>query len=727
MSSAPDAPDCQPRVAPGRPGGPGSGQQDEQDDLDGHPALAARSEVGEARGRGGPGRGLVLHGRIIVAHGGARRQRSTRGIMARAVGRVCHLRRALSGWAPRGSHCAAITRLWRPGSGSAGWQVEPALTDGQVKIASPAVAAGPAGAVAPAAIPDVRLSKLTKRFREIVAVDAVSLDVGAGEFFSLLGPSGCGKTTTLRMIGGFELPTGGRILLRDVDVTMQPPDKRPVNMVFQHYALFPHLDVGDNIAFGLKRKKVDKGEITRRVGEVLELVHLQGYEKRKPSQLSGGQQQRIALARALVNRPNVLLLDEPLGALDLKLRRKNLQLELKRIQVEVGITFVYVTHDQEEALTMSDRIAVMHAGQVEQLGTPEELYDRPSDALRGRLHRDHEPAARRGRGERRGPPRARARSRASRSMASPSAPQVELSIRPEAVALVPADAPRSAIRARVDQAAYLGNHVTYQVVTAGGLKRHRPHPEIRDPDCRLAARSRSPGPRRTPSSSVGPRCPWRSPNHEPSHDGSSIDLEKELTRHARAPRLAPGAARGHRQVRRPVVALAPASRLRARSIAGLQGGRRARSPRRSPRPHPRRPRRRLPRAASPSRPPSRRPRASSSSTTGPSTSARTSSPTFEDEVRHQGHVRLLLEHGRGVRQAGRPAAATTSRSRSRSTSRPSWHGALLRARQVAAPEHREPRRGVGEPGLRPGQRALDPVHVVDHRRRVRHRADHRRP
>ncbi len=318
-----------------------------------------------------------------------------------------------------------------------------------------------------AAPPEIRLIDLEKRFGGVRAVDGVSLDVGAGEFFSLLGPSGCGKTTTLRMIGGFELPTGGRILLRDVDVTMQPPDKRPVNMVFQHYALFPHLDVGDNIAFGLRRKKVDKGEITRRVGEVLELVHLQGYEKRKPSQLSGGQQQRIALARALVNRPNVLLLDEPLGALDLKLR-KNLQLELKRIQVEVGITFVYVTHDQEEALTMSDRIAVMHAGQVEQLGTPEELYDRPTT----RFVADFIGTTNLLRGAVEG-------SGAVRLSSGEIAPcavdglavgtQVELSIRPEAVALIPADA-EGAIRARVDQAAYLGNHVTYQVVTAGGLK-----------------------------------------------------------------------------------------------------------------------------------------------------------------------------------------------------------------------------------------------------------------
>ena len=224
--------------------------------------------------------------------------------------------------------------------------------------------------------PEIRLTELTKHFREVRAVDRVSIDIQPGEFFSMLGPSGCGKTTTLRMIGGFELPTSGRIELRGRDVTTDPPDKRPVNMVFQNYALFPHLDVADNIAFGLRRKGVDKAQTKRRVGEALELVHLAGYDRRKPNQLSGGQQQRVALARALVNRPNVLLLDEPLGALDLKLR-KALQIELKRVQIEVGITFVYVTHDQEEALTMSDRIAVMHRGKVEQLGTPEELYERP--------------------------------------------------------------------------------------------------------------------------------------------------------------------------------------------------------------------------------------------------------------------------------------------------------------------------------------------------------------
>jgi spermidine/putrescine transport system ATP-binding protein len=229
----------------------------------------------------------------------------------------------------------------------------------------------------PTQAPEISLLAVSKRFNDVVAVDSLSLGIETGEFFSLLGPSGCGKTTTLRMIGGFEQPTSGRIELRGRDVTKDPPDKRPVNMVFQNYALFPHLDVGENVAFGLRRQHVAGLEITHRTAEALELVHLSGYERRKPDQLSGGQQQRVALARALINRPNVLLLDEPLGALDLKLR-KRLQLELKRIQGEVGITFVYVTHDQEEALTMSDRIAVMHRGRIEQLGTPEELYDRPS-------------------------------------------------------------------------------------------------------------------------------------------------------------------------------------------------------------------------------------------------------------------------------------------------------------------------------------------------------------
>jgi spermidine/putrescine transport system ATP-binding protein len=322
--------------------------------------------------------------------------------------------------------------------------------------------------------PEIRLTQLSKHFRDVRAVDGVSLDIRSGEFFSMLGPSGCGKTTTLRMIGGFEQPSLGRIELRGRDVTPDPPDKRPVNMVFQNYALFPHLDVDDNIAFGLRRKKVDRGETRRRVGEALELVHLEGYGKRRPSQLSGGQQQRVALARALVNRPNVLLLDEPLGALDLKLR-KQLQVELKRVQTEVGITFVYVTHDQEEALTMSDRIAVMNRGRVEQLGTPEELYERPltrfvadfigtTNLLTGSVESvDAEYAFVR---------------LASHDLCVVGrsdlavGTSLELSIRPESVELRSSPATSYApgpIAATVEQVAYLGGSVQYLVRTTGGL------------------------------------------------------------------------------------------------------------------------------------------------------------------------------------------------------------------------------------------------------------------
>jgi spermidine/putrescine transport system ATP-binding protein len=224
---------------------------------------------------------------------------------------------------------------------------------------------------------DVRLDRVTKRFHDVVAVDDLSLDIERGEFFSMLGPSGCGKTTTLRMIAGFEDVTAGAVYLGEQDVTTLPPYRRNVNTVFQSYALFPHLNVFENVAFGLRRKKVQGSEISRRVGEMLELVELPGYERRRTNQLSGGQQQRVALARALINHPRVLLLDEPLGALDLKLR-KTMQLELKRIQEEVEITFVYVTHDQEEAMTMSSRIAVMRAGKVEQLGAPAQLYEQPA-------------------------------------------------------------------------------------------------------------------------------------------------------------------------------------------------------------------------------------------------------------------------------------------------------------------------------------------------------------
>jgi spermidine/putrescine transport system ATP-binding protein len=225
--------------------------------------------------------------------------------------------------------------------------------------------------------PTVRLDRVSKHFGELVAVREMELDIAGGEFFTMLGPSGCGKTTTLRMVAGFEQPTAGRVLIDGQDVAGLPSYRRPTNTVFQSYALFPHLSVRENVAFGLRRKKVSKAEIKDRVESELRRVGLAAEINRKPNQLSGGQQQRVALARALVNLPKVLLLDEPLGALDLKLR-KGLQVELKRIQREVGITFVYVTHDQEEALTMSDRIAVMSNGVIEQVDTPETVYERPS-------------------------------------------------------------------------------------------------------------------------------------------------------------------------------------------------------------------------------------------------------------------------------------------------------------------------------------------------------------
>jgi spermidine/putrescine transport system ATP-binding protein len=330
--------------------------------------------------------------------------------------------------------------------------------------------------------PEVRLVELTKLYSDVRAVDSVTLDIGSGEFFSLLGPSGCGKTTTLRMIGGFEAPTSGRIELQGRDVTQDPPERRPVNMVFQSYALFPHLNVFDNVAFGLRRRKVPQDEVRRRVSETLYLVRLTGFDRRRTDQLSGGQAQRVALARALVNRPTVLLLDEPLGALDLKLR-KQLQVELKRIQTEVGITFVYVTHDQEEALALSDRIAVMRAGHVEQLGTPEELYDRPATrfvaGFIGTMNLlSGEVVALAGR-------TALIRLRGGEQFAVgrdglTSGQTVEVAVRPEVIEVRPshgevgagagtADAVTAeSIAGHVEQAAYLGTSISYLVRTASG-------------------------------------------------------------------------------------------------------------------------------------------------------------------------------------------------------------------------------------------------------------------
>jgi putative spermidine/putrescine transport system ATP-binding protein len=226
------------------------------------------------------------------------------------------------------------------------------------------------------AVPDIRIRALTKRYGDVVAVDEIDLDIAPGEFFTMLGPSGSGKTTTLRMIAGFEVPTEGTIELAGDDVSRLPPYDRPVNTVFQDYALFPHMTVRQNVEYGLRVKKVRRAARAERADEALAMVQLEGYGDRKPAQLSGGQRQRVALARAIVNRPKVLLLDEPLGALDLKLRQE-MQIELKRIQQEVGITFVYVTHDQEEALTMSDRIAVFNSGRIEQVGPPAAVYEHP--------------------------------------------------------------------------------------------------------------------------------------------------------------------------------------------------------------------------------------------------------------------------------------------------------------------------------------------------------------
>jgi spermidine/putrescine transport system ATP-binding protein len=330
-------------------------------------------------------------------------------------------------------------------------------------------------------LPAIELAGIVKEFSShgdvVQAVAGVDLEIGVGEFFSLLGPSGCGKTTTMRMIAGFEEPTRGEVKLYGKSVIGVPPNKRDVNMVFQSYALFPHMSVFENVAFGLRRKHVAKDEVTRRVGEIIETVGLSGREKRRPRELSGGQQQRVALARALVNRPRALLLDEPLGALDLKLRQA-MQVELKRIQREVGITFIYVTHDQSEALTMSDRIAVMNEGKVEQLGSPRNIYERPatrfvagfigtSNLLSGRVKSvDGDRAViLSGDGQFIEVP--------VRDGLSPATGDaVELTVRPEKIDLKldAADCAGCRLRGTVTEVAYLGTSTNYNVLTSTGAE-----------------------------------------------------------------------------------------------------------------------------------------------------------------------------------------------------------------------------------------------------------------
>jgi spermidine/putrescine transport system ATP-binding protein len=322
---------------------------------------------------------------------------------------------------------------------------------------------------------DIHLERVTKRFGDAVAVDDLTLSIERGAFYALLGPSGCGKTTTLRMIGGFEDPTEGVVYLGGQAVQDLPPYKRDVNTVFQSYALFPHLTVEKNVGFGLERKKVDKAEAARRVGEALEMVQLGPLAKRKPGQLSGGQAQRVALARALVNRPRALLLDEPLGALDLRLR-KQLQIELKRIQQDVGITFVHVTHDQEEAMSMADTIAVMNRGKIEQAGSAEDLYERPvtafvanflgvSNLVDGKvLERGTEIARVETRDGTVSVPCAR--------MSEAPGEAVRIGVRPEKVELIPAGegapAGRNALRGQISVASFLGTQIQYVITAPGG-------------------------------------------------------------------------------------------------------------------------------------------------------------------------------------------------------------------------------------------------------------------
>jgi spermidine/putrescine transport system ATP-binding protein len=349
-----------------------------------------------------------------------------------------------------------------------------------------AAAGGPAGAIA-----DVAILGVTKRFGAVTAVDRMTLSIASGAFYSLLGPSGCGKTTTLRMIAGFEQPTEGEILLAGRPVAGVPPYRRNVNTVFQHYALFPHMDVAQNVGYGLRQRHVARNEEKRRVQEVLELVRLAGYGSRRTWELSGGQQQRVALARALVNRPTVLLLDEPLGALDMKLR-KEMQLELKALQREVGITFVYVTHDQEEALTMSDVIVVLHEGLIQQQGSPNALYERPvnrfvanfigvSNPIRGRVV-GFDAASRKARVE--SDNGLVLNGTVTDIAASPSAGDpVTIAIRPERLRVEPADsAPAmngSSVRGRISQGTYLGDQTEYRIATeqAGELVARRQNTE----------------------------------------------------------------------------------------------------------------------------------------------------------------------------------------------------------------------------------------------------------
>ncbi len=335
-----------------------------------------------------------------------------------------------------------------------------------------------AGSAGTAAVPAIELAGVSKEFRTggdvVAAVRAMDLRIVEGEFFSLLGPSGCGKTTTMRMVAGFEDPTAGTVRLHGRDVTGVPPNKRDVNMVFQSYALFPHMNVFENVAFGLRRRSVPKDQITRQVNDMLEIVNLSGREHRRPRELSGGQQQRVALARALVNHPRALLLDEPLGALDLKLRQA-MQVELKRIQREVGITFVYVTHDQNEALTMSDRIAVMNDGVIEQLASPWEIYEHPasrfvagfigtSNLLTGSASRvtDTEAVIEVSLDERIVVPLRAVRARPGDSL--------EITVRPEKIELT-AERPAGdgcALRGTVTEVVYLGTSTNFAVSTTTG-------------------------------------------------------------------------------------------------------------------------------------------------------------------------------------------------------------------------------------------------------------------